>query len=313
MSIRLSLIRRTVIIFVCVASAIVWINVPVLAQTFQLNDGKFAGEPEAHKLYDQMIAAMRKAQSLSYESRYETQGADKRKIACSYQVWLKKPNYFRMQIQSSSGEKGGILIGDGTRLWIFWPNGRPEWANIKETQADQENRFTSYMTKPTPIGKHSILHEAVFLGSGMVFPILDASTFHGHVDSVDRHLDAVRHLGLEMVGGEECDKIEVGLAGFQRTRMLWIAKRDQLPRKLKEVVRLSYDHITHEEWMSVAIDSTIPDSLFEWTPPKNWVQWQLPTEDGSLIKPGALAPDFELTSMAGELSRPAEELLWNLV
>jgi hypothetical protein len=65
------------------------------------------------------------------------------------------------------------------------------------------------MTKPAPLGRHSIAHEARFLGAEMSLPILNPSVFHGHVDSTERYLDAVRGAGAETIGGEDCDKIEV--------------------------------------------------------------------------------------------------------
>ena len=39
-----------------------------------------------------------------------------------YRVWLKKPNYFRLE--NDLELHGTILIGDGSTLWLYWPNGR---------------------------------------------------------------------------------------------------------------------------------------------------------------------------------------------
>src|SRR5262249_9929496 len=219
--------------------------------------------------------------------------------ACTYRVWLKKPNFFRMETRSNSGEPGGTLIGDGARLWIYWPKGRPQWEYVVESAADRKTRFTSYMTKPAPRGRHSILHEAPFLGAGMGFPILDASEFHGHVDSIEPYLDAVRGAGEEMSGGENCDKIEASFMKHQRSWYLWVSKRDHLPRRLKEVVRVKSDIVTKEEWSSVTIDQEIPDGTFAWAPPAGWTEWKLPDEEVGLLKPGAKAPDFDLTSVEG--------------
>jgi peroxiredoxin/outer membrane lipoprotein-sorting protein len=260
---------------------------------------QFKDEPAAHRRYDQMIDAMCQAQTLSYTSTYTSEVAGKFKRECTYQVWLKKPNYFRMETKAISGELGGVLIGDGGALWIHWPNGRPRWSNVEESAADEKTRLSSYMTKPTPQGKHSILHEALFLGGGMVFPILDASNFHGHVDSLKPYLTAVRGLETETIAGESCDKIEVSVADNQRRWELWLSQRDHLPRKLKEVVHVDEDHFTSEQWSSVVVNGEISESLFAWKPPSGWTEWKLPDPRDKLLQAGTRAPDFELASVNG--------------
>ena len=216
-----------------------WVMLSASVDAVERDAAAFADEPAAHAVYNRMIEAMHQAGSLSYSSRYECEAGGRVRTSCTYRVWLKKPNCFRMETRSTTGELEGILIGDGTRLWIYWPKGRPRWKYVAESEADRKTRFTSYMTKPAPRGQHSIVHEAPFLGAEMGYPILDASVFHGHVDSTDRYLDGVRSAGTETIGGEDCDKIEVSLMDYQRSSYLWLSKRDHLPRKLKEVVRVS--------------------------------------------------------------------------
>ncbi len=229
-----------------------------------------------------MIEAMHQARSLSYTSRFECGTEGGVLTACAYRVWLKKPNFFRMEMRSTTGEPGGILIGDGTRLWIHWLKGRPQWKYVIESEADRKTRFTSYMTAPAPRGRHSIAHEAPLLGATMGLTVVDASAFHGHVDSIERYLDAVRKAGAEMIDGEDCEKIEVSFMNHQRSWYLWLSKRDHLPRKLKEVVRVTSNFVTHEEWSSVTVDQEIPDGKFAWTPPAGWTEWKLPDEEVSL-------------------------------
>jgi peroxiredoxin/outer membrane lipoprotein-sorting protein len=276
-----------------------WLLLGASADAAELGAAAFADEPAAHAAYDRMIEAMHQARSLSYTSRLEREAGGLVRTSCTYRVWLKKPNFFRMETRSTAGELEGVLIGDGTRLWIYWPRGRPQWKYVAESEADRKTRLTSYMTKPSPRGRHSIAHEAPFLGAGMGFPILDASVFHGHVDSVERYLDAVRSAGAETVGGEACDKIEVSFMNHQRGWYLWLSTRDHLPRKLKEVVRVSSDIVTREEWSSVTVDQEMPEGMFAWTPPEGWTEWKLPDEDDGLLKPGSKAPDFDLTSVDG--------------
>jgi peroxiredoxin len=162
------------------------------------------------------------------------------------------------------------------------------------------------MTKPTPQGKHSILHEALFLGGGMVFPILDASSFHGHIDSIVPYLNAVRNLGTEDIADQRCDKIEISLAGNQRNWLLWLSQRDHLPRKMKEVLHVSEDHVTNEQWSSVVVNGDISNDLFVWKPPAGWTEWTLPDERDSLLRVGTQAPDFDLASVSGGHIRLSE-------
>ena len=171
---------------------------------------------------------------------------------------------------AGAGGGSGILIGDGSTLWIYWPDGRFNYGDDPKTY--EKTRLTSYMTKPAPPGGHSIGHETGFLGAGMSMPIIDPSTFFGYTDSLQPYLDGVKSLGTEKVGTEDCDKIEVSIMKHQRSWYLWIAKSDHLPRKLKEIVRVSYDLIIREDWSSVTINGDIPDKLFAWKPPKGWTR-----------------------------------------
>jgi peroxiredoxin/outer membrane lipoprotein-sorting protein len=276
-----------------------WILLASSADAAEHDAGTFADEPAAHAAYNRMIEAMHQARSLSYISRYECEVGGVR-ISHTYRVWLKKPNFFRMETRSTTGVREGILIGDGTRLWIHWPKGRPQWKYVAESEADRKTRCTSFMTKPAPHGRHSIAHEAPFLGADMGYPaVLDASVFHGHVDSTERYVDAVRSAGAEMIAGEDCEKVEVSLMDHQRSWFLSLSKRDHLPRRLQEVVRVASGVVTREEWSSVTVDQEIREEMFAWTPPAGWTEWKLPDEEDRLLKPGSKAPDFDLTSVDG--------------
>jgi len=246
-----------------------------------------------------MIEAMRKADSLSYVGRYVIEGRARQE--CTYRAWLKKPNYFRVEMDYANGKTGGILIGDGSDLWIYWPKGRPKWSFEKsnDSEADQNARLTCYMTEPAPVGGHSIGHKTGSLGGGLM-PILDPSTFHGYTDSLQGYLDGVKSLGTEKVDDEDCDKIELSIMKHQRSWYLWLSKRDHLPRKLKQIVRVSYDLIMNEDWSSVTLNADISDTMFVWKPPKGWTQWKKPEPEEMLLKPGAKAPDFELALADGK-------------
>jgi outer membrane lipoprotein-sorting protein len=269
----------------------------------------FPDEPAAHALYKQMIDAMRKAKSLSYVSHYSMQGSGNFKWDSVYRAWLKKPNYFRIEAERSAetrqklhiADSGptGILIGDGKTLWIYWPQGRNRYGQ-EDAKTYEKTRLTSYMKKPAPPGCHSIGHETGHLGAGMSMPVIDPSTFHGYTDCLQAYLDGVRSLGSEKVGDEECDQIEVSIMKRQRSWYLWLSKKDHLPRKMKEIVRVSFDLVITEDWSNVTLDAEIPDAMFAWKPPAGWTQWKPPDSKIDMLKPGTQGPDFQLASADGK-------------
>jgi outer membrane lipoprotein-sorting protein len=268
--------------------------------------GPFKDEPAARALYGQMIEAMRKANSLSFVCRNEARGKDNVPYINNYRVWLKKPNYFRVEGSYRGKTKeetgGGVLIGDGQDLWVYWPKGRPRFYDAdgptEATDAYEKTRMTSYMTKPAPPGGHSILHEATPIGAGLM--ILDLSTFHGYSDCLQAYLDGVRSLPAEKVDGEECDQIEVSIMKHQRSWYLWLSKADHLPRRIKEIVRVSYDLVIKERWSKVAVNADVPTTMFAWKPPKDWKEWRFPDSEKKMLKPGTQGPDFQLTLTDGK-------------
>ena len=126
----------------------------------------------------------------------------------------------------------------------------------------------------------------------------------------------MKSLGTEKVGdgGLRQDRSEHHEAP---AKLVSVARprSDHLPRKLKEIVRVSYDLIIDEDWSSVTVNGDIPDTMFAWKPPTGWTQWKLPPIEAGLLKPGTKAPDFELASADGKadqavgLSRPGRMVL----
>jgi len=244
----------------------------------------FHDEPEAHALYEKMIETMRSAESLSYKGDCGN---------CTYTIWMKKPNYFRVEtINNRQGAECGTLVGDGDNLWIYWPEGNSPASD--DTNGNAQTQANVYMKKATPLARHSIGHEVGLLRAGMGMTIIDPSTFHGYTDSLQPYLDGVRSWDSESIEGQDCDVIEVSFMKRQRIWYIWLSKQDHLPRKIKQVVRVSRPLIGYEHWSDVTINAEIPDDKFVWSPPAGWQQWTQPDLDEKLLKPGAEAPDFEL-------------------
>lgn len=272
----------------------------------------FRDEPPARALYDKMIEALRQPQSLSYKSEYRWEARGSEIGRCTYTVWLKKPNYFRLEAARSDGRLAGTIVGDGDTLWLFWAGDRPQFS-VEDQESYDKTRSQVYMKKPTPLAGHSIGHEVEVLGAGMSMPIINPSTFHTGREQMQPYLDGVMGMGVEEVGGQECDVIEVSFMKRQRSWYLWLSRKDHLPRKLRQIVRVAFDITMHETWSEVVIDGDMPTEKFVWTPPEGWRQWEKPRPEDLLLKPGTLAPDFDLPAADGsriKLSDYREEIVW---
>ncbi len=275
----------------------------------------FQDEAAAHALYDRMIAAMRAAKTLSYQSDYAWEARGRTIGHAIYTVRLKKPNFFRVDaVNCDDRSLTGVIIGDGDFLWLHWPNrDRPRFYPGDTDETYAETRTNAYMKERTPLAKHSIGHKTGYLGVGMSMPILDPSTFHGYTSSLDKYIDGIRSLGSEVVDGEECVGIEVSIMKGQRSWELWLATSDWLPRKLNQIVRVSYDIVMRERWSNVLVNVEIPEEEFSWQPPEGWKQWRPLRPEQMLLKPGTPAPDFELKAVGGgtiRLSSLRGQVVW---
>ncbi|MHC4547378.1 MAG: DUF2092 domain-containing protein [Planctomycetota bacterium] len=273
---------------------------------------EFEDEPAAHALYDGMVAAMQKAQTLTYACEQRREYGTWKSDTSRYRVWLRKPNHFRIETTRPGGRRGGTLIGDGENLWVHWPGRRPEFSTEDHAAWLATSRKV-YMQERTPPGMHSIAHKMSVLGAGLGMAIINPSLFHGAGSSLDPYLDGVRSLGTKKVGGEECDGIEISYMKHQRSKYVWLSRKDHLPRELKEVVRVSRHLANYERWTDIEIDAEVEDDLFRWTPPAGWKKWRLPRQSEQLLERGTAAPDFRQTLRNGEplsLSDLKGKIVW---
>ena len=292
---------------------------PLSRQTATAADTAFKDDPAAHELYSKMVASMRQATALSWVSDYTWAARGQTLGKATYKVWLQKPNFVRLEAsRTGESEPAGILVGDGDYFWTYWPKEKPRygWEYSGKYGEDYEKyRDRFYMKQRTPLGRHSISHEVGKLGAGMCMTILDPSTFHGYTDSLQPYIDGVRSLGMEDVGDVPCDVVEVSLMNHQRSWQLWLSKKDTLPRKLKEIVRVSHEITTEELWSEIMINADqSPTTGLPGPCRTGWKEWRMPEIEEGLLKPGTPAPDFELLSqqMAASSSSPisAGKIVW---
>jgi peroxiredoxin/outer membrane lipoprotein-sorting protein len=255
-----------------------------------------------------MIETIRQAESLSYTSVCSS-GPNDRKT--TYNILLKKPNYFRVEM-SNSLSGNSTLVGDGDNLWFYWKGIRPFSAH-EDSDSYEKTRANVYIKKATPIGKYSIRDQINLLGTAWFGIILDPSTFGGYTDSLETYIDGIRSRGTDFAYNEECEVIEVSFMKAHLTRYFWISRKDHLPLKIKEIVRLANNKVEVEEFSDMTFKARMPQQKFIWLPPDGWQQWEKPGPDDILLKPGTEAPDFELLSADGgkiKLSDYRSKMIW---
>ncbi|MBN1807258.1 MAG: redoxin domain-containing protein [Sedimentisphaerales bacterium] len=265
-------------------------------------------EPAAHGLYDKMIETIYQAESLSYQSACS--GPDER--VSTYNILLKKPDYFCIGAMNTPSARYNSFVGDGDNLWFYWSGIRPCYAQ-EDRESYEKTRSKAYIKKEFMTAGYSIKEQINTLGTVWYGTILDPSIFHGYTDSLAPYIDGIRSRGKDYIGDEECEIIEVSFMKAQRNRYFWISKKDYLPRKIKDIVRPANVKIMVEELSDIKLNDRIQKQNFTWSPPQGWQQWEKPGPEDILLKPQTKAPDFELISINGnkiKLSDYRGKVIW---
>ena len=265
-------------------------------------------EPKARALYEKMVDTIKQAESLSYRSM--CWGTDGR--FSMYQVQLKRPGLFRIILTNGMSDKETIVTNDGERFRVHWSGTRP-YLETDDFDSYEETRSDVYIEWDVSDGPILVRGTLAELGVGWYEMILEGGLLFGLADPLEPYIDGICCRGTNEMGGELCDVIEISYMQAQRSRHVWLSRQDHLPRRIKDIVRLTEPHVTAEEWFNVAVDSKISDSQFAWTPPTGWRSFTPRLPDEFLLAPGQDAPDFEMLSLDGEairLSRCRGKIVW---
>ncbi len=254
-----------------------------------------ANEPEAQALYEAMVEAAHQAETLSYGCLCD--GSDSR--TSFFRVQLEKPNRARISLHNGFSKKSTTLLADGDRLRVFWSGDRPTMKvdDFARYEQPQSNVYVDMVCSPDG---DDIVSEMARLGLAWSNLIWSPSVFFRGADEFEPYIDGIRYRGTNEAGGEECDVIEVSYFKAQRIRHYWLSREDHLPRRIKEIVRLADNHVIAEDWFGVEVNPSIDKSDFQWSPEDGYRVWNPPDFDEFLLKRGAEAPDFKLSSISGE-------------
>ena len=268
--------------------------------------GAFTDEAAAHALYDQMLEVFRSENTIYLESEYRWGTPDMGLGHLVYRLWMKKPNFARLDVVDRESDLEATLVLDGESFWVFWPKGRP-WLERMPRELYEKTRMISYIHWPAPPGEHSILHKVADMQTSMTVSIFEYSTFHGYTDAMLEHLGAVRGLGTETIDGQLCDVIELSFMLGQRKKKYWISRESRIPLRLEQAIETVPRIITTEAWTGIEIGGDIDDALFDWNPGEGWYEYRDPELEDGLVPTGEAAPDFELDLFGGGRFRLSEQ------
>lgn len=254
----------------------------------------------AEALYDEMVTAWHNADSLYYESDCQVTAANA-SVGCNYRIWLKKPNFVRLEAYKDD-KLAGTIVGDGTDFHIYWPGKPPQGFAFAAREGEDSvpaEGVIAYVTHPAPAGRHSIAKDVELFGIGMRL-VTDPSMLSGARDPMQAAIDFGRLEGTETVGGEKCDVLRLNMAKLQGDLTLWLSQKDHLPRKGKLVTRSGGMVTATETWSKFELGTRTPDDKFAVAQQDSWHTLRKSTLEDGLLRAGAVAPDFTLAGADGK-------------
>lgn len=256
------------------------------------------GDARARSIFQQLLDTVREAKSLSYDIDYQWRVDGKVLASADYRVRLKKPGFVRVEGRREE-ELTGILICDGKRFYLYWPNGRP--FNSTDNPTDYEKtRFRRYMREDLSVDQVSISHRIPRLGTGGSMLIFQPAYFFGYQESLHPLITNFQYEGSEPLGDETCDVVKIEYMDGQRIRTYWISRNDHLPRQIDEIVKVKQTLTSEERWTNILLNADMDEMQFSWNPPNDWTEWKLPAVEAGLLPTGTMAPPFELKGLADQ-------------
>ncbi len=232
--------------------------------------------------FNQMNSALLEAKTLRlncYQVQESNMDGKEWNHEIKYTVWLKKGNMARVEIRDVAfPDDGSNIIYNGKRMWAWFVGENATVALDKNTILGKvKNR---YMTKDISRGA-SLSHDIMNYGASVSMPVIYLSRFFGFHSTLEDEEMIVSYMGEDPVNGTMTHHIKVAMLGGQRIAEYWIATADNLPRKMEEtlVMNVSASSRRTERWNNVSLNIEMPDSLFSWKPPDNWIEYSHPSEN----------------------------------
>ncbi len=255
-------------------------------------------EPKARALYEAMLQEIEQAESLSYRSM--CWGTDGR--FTMYQIQLMCPGMFQVILTNGTSPKETVVTDDGKHFRVHWSGLRP-YLKTDDFDSYEKTRSDVYIERPHGSDPISVRGPLAELGIGWYEMILDGGMLFGRSDPLEPYIDGICCRGTNKAAGELCDVIEISYMQAQRTRHIWLSRKDHLPRRIKDINRLTEPRVTVEEWFNVKLNPQMAVNQLTWSPPESWRSFTPRSSEDLLLSPGRKAPNFEMTSMEGETIR----------
>lgn len=212
-----------------------------LLLTIVLTGASFGQEP----VLDGVQIVQKMAQQYAYAGSYSDVGVVRgTETDISFKTYFERPNKIRFEWETGPRFKGWQIVwSDGTDIFTYWDKGYFE----------KEESLSLALAGATGVSRRAAHTVPVLLSEEVGgFKLTDMSN--------------ITLLREEPFEGEDCFVVR-GFHPFGLPIELWIAKSDFLLRKSRDQNR---DKTFREEIRrSVKINETLPENIFNYTPPKS--------------------------------------------